>query len=59
MDIDSAARASALTSGRADIIFWAIVPVSEIIPADADIPAGTMISSPYYRARIVHVKLKN
>ena len=58
-NIDSAARSSALKSERADLIFWAIVPVSEIIPADADIPAGTIISSPYYRARITHVKLKN
>ncbi|MBQ9487310.1 MAG: transporter substrate-binding domain-containing protein [Selenomonadaceae bacterium] len=58
IDIDSAARASALTSGQADMIFWAIVPVSEIIPADADKPAGTELSTPYYRGRIVHVKLK-
>ena len=58
INIDSAARASALTSGRVNIIFWAIVPVSEIIPTDADKPAGTELSTPYYRARIVHVKLK-
>jgi len=59
INIDSGARASALTSGRADMIFWAIVPVSEIIPADADKPAGTILSAPYYRGRIVHVKLKD
>jgi len=59
ISIDSAARASALTSGQADMIFWAIVPVSEIIPADADKPAGTILSAPYYRGRIVHVKLKD
>ncbi len=58
ISIDSAARASALTSGRLNLIFWAIVPVSEIIPANADKPAGTELSTPYYRARIVHVKLK-
>ena len=58
ISIDSAARASSLTSGRVNLIFWAIVPVSEIIPANADKPAGTELSTPYYRARIVHVKLK-
>ena len=58
IDVDSAARVSALTSGQADMIFWAIVPVSEIIPADADKPAGTALSAPYYKGRIVHVKLK-
>ncbi len=59
LSIDSAGRAAALTSDRVDIIFWAIVPVGEIIPADADKPAGTILSSPYYRGRIVHVKVKN
>ena len=57
--VDSAARSSALISGRVDLIFWAIVPVSEIIPADADKPAGTILSEPYYRGKIVHVKLKD
>ena len=59
INIDSAARASALMSGRVDLIFWAIVPVSEIIPADADKPEGTVLSTPYYRGKIVHVKLKD
>ena len=57
--VDSAARASVLNSKRVDLIFWAIVPVSEIIPANADKPAGTILSEPYYRGRIVHIKLKN
>ena len=57
--IDSGARASALTSGRVDLIFWAIVPVSEIIPANADRPQGTLLSIPYYRGKIMHVKLKD
>lgn len=59
VNLDSAARAATLTSGRVDIIFWAIVPISEIIPADADKPAGTILSAPYYRGRIVHVKVKD
>lgn len=55
VQIDSAARAAALESGRVDIVFWAIVPISEIIPADADKPAGVVLSTPYYRGKIVHV----
>ena len=58
INIDSGARASALKSNRVDMIFWAIVPVSEIIPADSDKPEGTVLSTPYYRGRIIHVKLK-
>lgn len=58
IQVDSAARASALTSGQADIIFWAIVPVSEIIPANVDKPDGVDLTSPYYRGRIVHIGLK-
>lgn len=59
LNVDSAARAAALTSNRVDLIFWAVVPVSEIIPVDADKPAGTVLSTPYYRGRIVHVKVKD
>ena len=58
INIDSGARASALKSHRVDMIFWAIVPVSEIIPADVDKPEGTVLSTPYYRGMIVHVKIK-
>lgn len=58
IQIDSAARAAALTSGQADIVFWAIVPVSEIIPSNADKPDGVELTSPYYRGQIVHIALK-
>ncbi|MBQ9441901.1 MAG: transporter substrate-binding domain-containing protein [Selenomonadaceae bacterium] len=58
VQIDSGARAAALNSGRVDIVFWAIVPVSEIIPSNADKPAGVELTTPYYRGRIVHVKMK-
>ncbi len=58
VQIDSAARAAALTSGQVDVIFWAIVPVSEIIPANADKPDGIELTSPYYRGKIVHIGLK-
>ena len=58
IQVDSAARSAALTSGQADIVFWAIVPVSEIIPANADKPEGVDLTSPYYRGQIVHIGLK-
>lgn len=58
VQVESGSRASALTSGRADMSFWAIVPVSEIIPKDADRPDGVELSAPYYRGKIVHVKMK-
>lgn len=58
INIDSSARSAALTSNRVNLIFWAIVPVSEIIPADADKPEGTVLSTPYYRAMVTHLKLK-
>lgn len=58
VQIYSGARAAALTSGQADIVFWAIVPVSEIIPANADKPDGIELTSPYYRGGIVHIGLK-
>ena len=58
VQVESGARAAALTSGRVDMSFWAIVPVSEIIPRNADKPEGVELSTPYYRGKIVHVKLK-
>ena len=55
VQIESAARAAALESGRVDISFWAIVPMSQIIPANADKPDGVVLSTPYYRGTIIHV----
>ena len=55
VQIESAARAAALKSGQVDISFWAIVPMSQIIPANADTPEGIVLSTPYYRGKIVHV----
>jgi polar amino acid transport system substrate-binding protein len=56
--IESGARAAALTSGQADVAFWMVVPVSQVIPANADKPDGVELSAPYYRSSIVHVALK-
>ena len=58
VQIDSGARAAALTSNQVDVVFWAIVPVSEIIPDDTDRPAGLILSEPYYRDKVTHMIFK-
>ena len=55
VQIDSGARAASLTSKQVDVVFWAIVPVSEIIPQDSDKPDGVILSEPYYKDKIVHL----
>ena len=59
VQIDSGARAAALTSKQVDVVFWAIVPVSEIIPQDSDKPSGIILSDPYYKDKIVHIIFKD
>ena len=58
VQVDSGARAAALTSNQVDVVFWAIVPVSEIIPSDTDKPSGTILTEPYYKDKIVHMIFK-
>ncbi|MBR4151863.1 MAG: transporter substrate-binding domain-containing protein [Selenomonadaceae bacterium] len=58
VQIDSGARAAALTSQQVDVVFWAIVPVSEIIPADSDKPDGIILSDPYFKDKVVHMIFK-
>ena len=53
--IDSGARAAALTSGQVDVVFWAIVPVSGIIPTDSDKPNGVILTDPHFKDKIVHM----
>ena len=55
VQVDSGARAAALSSKQVDVVFWAIVPVSEIIPQDSDKPDGVILSEPYYKDKIVHL----
>ena len=55
VQVESGARAAALTSKQVDVVFWAIVPVSEIIPADTDKPEGIALTEPYYKDKIVHL----
>ena len=59
VQIDSGARAAALTSKQVDVVFWAIVPVSEIIPADSDKPSGIILTDPYYKDKITHIIFKD
>ena len=59
ISVDSAARASILTSKGADVIFWVSVPKdSTLLPTNIDQPAGISITEPYYTDSIVHVELK-
>lgn len=53
--IESGARAAALTSNQVDVVFWAIVPVSEIIPSDSDKPEGIALTNPYFKDKVVHM----
>ena len=53
--IESGARAAALTSNQVDVVFWAIIPVSEIIPSDSDKPEGIALTDPYFKDKVVHM----
>lgn len=58
VQVDSAARASALTSGKVDVVFWAVVPMDDRFPRDMDQPEGMEVTVPYFQDGIVHVKKK-
>ncbi len=58
VQFDSAARASALSSQKIDIAFWAIIPVNSDIPNDIDKPVGIELSTPYFKDDIIHINLK-
>ena len=59
LQVESSARAAALTSKQADIVFWAIVPVSEIIPKDSDKPDGIILTEPYFKDKVIHLAFDN
>ncbi len=59
IQVDSAARASALVSKKVDVVFWAVVPSGDSkMPADVDKPEGVDLTMPYYSDQIVHLKKK-
>ncbi len=48
VNVDTGARVSALTSGRADVVFWFQSNMDSSIPA-IDVPSGIILSEPYYQ----------
>lgn len=58
IDIDGDARAAVLSSDRADVVFWAILPVDQEVPSDIDTPQGAVLSDPYFTDKIVHIRIK-
>ncbi len=60
INVDSGARAIALISEQADVVFWVAVSVDKIIiPANWDVPDGIVITEPYFTDEITHVKLSD
>ena len=60
VQINSAARAAALTAGKVDVIFWVVVPADaddSNRPKDFDTPAGVAVTKPYYQDIVVQVNL--
>ena len=59
IQIDSAARAAALTSKQVDVVFWIVVPQDDKRPADMDKPAGVSVTTSYYQDEVVNVNLSD
>ncbi len=54
IQVDSSARALALASGRADVVFW----VKKHVSSDkSEAPEGTMASEPYYTTQLCDLAL--
>ena len=58
VQIESGARASALTSKFIDVVFWAVVPLGNDLPVDLDKPEGLELSAPYFKDNVAHIRLK-
>ena len=48
LNIETEARASALVSGRADVIFWFMIFSYDMATHDMDAPEGLIFSKPYF-----------
>ena len=60
VQIESAARAAALTSGHVDVVFWVVVPADDSNrPKDFDKPEGVAVTAPYYQDVVVNVNLSS
>ena len=58
VQIDSGARAVALTSGQVDVIFWVVVPEENSDrPKNFDTPEGVAVTDAYYQDTVVHVNI--
>lgn len=59
VQIDSGARAVALSSGRIDVIFWAVKPKAyTAAPENFDKPEKMIFTKSYFADEIVHVRMK-
>ena len=58
VDIDSGARAAALSSNQIDVVFWVSVPAGDSVPADIDKPESLELSAPYFKDDVTHLTLK-
>ena len=58
VQIESGARATALNSKQIDVVFWAVVPTIDKVPADIDKPDGVEFSAPYFKDTVEHLQLK-
>lgn len=57
LNIESGARASALASGRADVVFWFQVRTGEGV--QPDVPSGVILSESYYDwTKYLHIRKK-
>ena len=56
--IESGARAAALTSGLVDVVFWVAVPADNSDrPKDFDTPEGIAVTEAYYQDVVVNVNI--
>ena len=58
VQIESGARAAALSSSQIDVVFWVVVPTVDKVPGDIDKPEGVELSEPYFKDNVEHLKLK-
>lgn len=58
VQVETGARAAALSSKVIDVIFWVIVPIGDKIPADIDKPEGLDLTEPYFKDNLAIIKLK-
>lgn len=60
VQVESGARAAALSGKTVDAIFWAVIPADDfsIRNKDFDRPKGTVTSDPYFKDEIVHLDMK-